>query len=156
LLHSVCQNVDEFPSKAFTARPSSAEVSWLSVYNKLQEVVGKTISEVEGATVSVTIFDVPLLVAVMVTLVEAVTAKVATANVLLVLPADIVTDAGTVATEALLLLSVTTAPPVGAAPVKVAVPVELAPPATEVGFKLTVLSVLGAATVRLAVFDVPL
>jgi hypothetical protein len=92
----------------------------------------------------------------MVTLVEAVTAKVATANVLLVLPADIVTDAGTVATEVLLLLSVTTAPPVGATPVRVAVPVELAPPVTEVGFKLTALSMLGGSTVSVTVFDVPL
>jgi len=55
------------------------------------------------------------------------TAVVVTANVTLVAPAATVTFAGTVA-EALVLASVTTAPPEGAAPLNVTVPVDAAPP----------------------------
>jgi hypothetical protein len=50
-------------------------------------------------------------------------------KVALVLPADTVTEAGTVA-AALLLESDTDTPPVGAAPVNVAVPVTDVPPVT--------------------------
>jgi|SRR5271157_4819555 len=64
------------------------------------------------------------------------TAVVVTVKVAVVAPAATVTLAGTVA-EALLLPSVTAAPPVGAALLKVTVPVEEAPPVTVVGFKLT-------------------
>jgi len=51
----------------------------------------------------------------------------------LVAPAAIVTVAGTWAADMLLLETVTTAPPVGALPLRVTVPVELLPPTTEVG-----------------------
>jgi hypothetical protein len=61
--------------------------------------------------------------------------------VALVLPTATVTDAGTVAADALLLASTTTAPPVGAAPFKVTVPCELLPLATDAGIKLTELNV---------------
>ncbi|MBI2219171.1 MAG: hypothetical protein HYU51_17965 [Candidatus Rokubacteria bacterium] len=61
------------------------------------------------------------------------TEVVVTVNVALVAPAGTVTLAGTVA-AVLLLDSVTTAPPVGAAAVNVAVPVEEAGPTTLVGF----------------------
>ncbi len=44
---------------------------------------------------------------------------------------------GTVATDVLLLVSVITAPPEGAAPFRVTVPVELFPPLTLVGFKVS-------------------
>jgi hypothetical protein len=73
----------------------------------------------------------------MLTGVTALTATVVTVNVALVAPAATVTLVGTVATEVLLLLSVTTAPPVGAALLNVTVPVDVAPPVTELGFKLT-------------------
>ena len=55
-------------------------------------------------------------------------------NVVLVVPAAIVTLDGTVAAAVLLLESATVAPPVGAAPLSVTVPVEEFPPVTVVGF----------------------
>ena len=65
------------------------------------------------------------------------TAVVVTANVAVVAPCATVTLAGTVA-DALLLDSVTRAPPVGAAALSVTVPVELAPPNRLVGASVTV------------------
>jgi hypothetical protein len=62
------------------------------------------------------------------------TARVVTVKVPEVLPAGTVMEAGTVAAAVLLLCKETVAPPVGAGPVRVTVPVELAPPDTEVGF----------------------
>ncbi len=64
------------------------------------------------------------------------TAVVVTVKVAVVAPTATVTLAGTVA-AALLLDSVTTAPPVGAALLKVTVPVDEVPPVTEVGFSVT-------------------
>ena len=61
-----------------------------------------------------------------------------TVNVVDVLPADTVTVAGTWAAPVLLLASVTTAPPAGAFPFSVTVPVELLPPVTDDGFNVTV------------------
>jgi len=54
----------------------------------------------------------------------------------------------------LLLLSVTTVPPVGAGSFSVTVPVEEFPPATDVGLKLTELAA-GAFTVIVVVFVTP-
>ena len=62
------------------------------------------------------------------------TAVVLTVKLALVAPAATVTLAGTPAAAVLLLESVTSAPPGGAAAVKVAVPVEALPPTTVVGF----------------------
>jgi hypothetical protein len=90
-----------------------------------------------GVTVSVAVRLTPLYVPVSVTLALAVTAVVLTVTVALVAPASTVTLAGTPATAGLLLESVTTAPPVGAAAVKVTVPVEELPPTTLVGFTNT-------------------
>jgi len=70
---------------------------------------------------------------VIVTVVDAVTLAVVTLNVALVAPAATVTLAGTVATAVLLLDNVTTAPPAGAALVRVAVPCAAFPPTTLVG-----------------------
>ena len=93
-----------------------------------------TADSVGGAvTGSVAVFVAPPNVPVIVTGVDALTAAVVTSNVALVAPAATVTLAGTVATAVLLLDSVTTAPPVGAAIVNVAVPREVLPPATLVG-----------------------
>ena len=69
----------------------------------------------------------------MVTAVDAVTALVLTVNVALVAPATTVTLEGTRAAP-LLLESATVAPPAGAAPLSVTVPVEELPPVTVVGF----------------------
>lgn len=91
-----------------------------------------------GLTVSVAdLLDAPN-VAVILGDVTVATAVVVTVNVADVAPCATVTDAGTVAT-ALLDASVTTLPPAGAGPVRVTVPVEDAPPATAVGFKVTLL-----------------
>lgn len=64
------------------------------------------------------------------------TPLVVTVNVVDVLPAGTVTLTGTVA-AGFPLESVTTAPPLGAAALSVTVPVELAPPVTLVGFRVT-------------------
>ena len=69
----------------------------------------------------------------MVTVVDEATALVLTTNVALVAPAPTVTLAGTLAAP-LLLESATCAPPVGAGPLNVTVPMEEFPPATLVGF----------------------
>jgi hypothetical protein len=70
----------------------------------------------------------------MLTGVAAVTAKVVTVKVALAAPAGMVTLAGTVATAGMLLMSVTTAPPVRAGPLSVTLAVEGDPPLTLVGF----------------------
>ena len=80
----------------------------------------------------------------MVTCVVLVTEAVVTENVALVCPAGTVTlAADTWATAVLLLERATVAPPVGAAPVRVTVPLEDVPPVTLVGFSETELSVTG-------------
>ena len=81
------------------------------------------------------------MLAVIVTGVEAPTALVATVNVALVVPAATVTLAGTVAAAVLLLESDTTTPPLGAAALNVAAPVEELPPTTLVGLTVTAESV---------------
>jgi hypothetical protein len=91
----------------------------------------------------------------MLTVALAATGVVVTVNVALVAPAATVTFAGTCAAAVLLLVSVTTAPPVGAAPFKVTVPVEEVPPVTLVGLSET-LEGSGALTVRFADFVAPL
>ena len=74
----------------------------------------------------------------MVTGVDAVTALVLTVNVALLAPETTVTLAGTVAVDVLLLERETAAPPVGAGPLSVTVPVEVcAPPVTLVGFSVS-------------------
>jgi hypothetical protein len=73
---------------------------------------------------------------VRVAVVEDETVVVDTAKVALELPAATTTEVGSEAAEEL-SLRVTVIPPVGAAPVRVTVPVELLPPTTVVGFKLT-------------------
>ena len=105
----------------------------------------------EGAlTVRVAVLVFPLYAAETVTTVSALTAEVVTVNVALVAPAAMVTLAGTEAAAETELESETTAPPAGAAPFRVTVPVELTPPITEVGLSEIVL-MAAALTVRVAV-----
>jgi hypothetical protein len=72
----------------------------------------------------------------MVTEVDAVTALVLTVKVVLVAPLGTVTVGGTVATLVLLLDRETSAPPLGAGPPSVTVPVEELPPVTLDGFRV--------------------
>jgi len=97
---------------------------------------------------------VPPLVAEIVTDAEVDRDFVVTVKLALVFPEDTVTLAGTVAAAVLLLDRVTTAPPDGAGPVNVTVPVDGVPPTTEVGLRVTEVSV-AAATVNVAVFVAP-
>src|SRR5262245_24481757 len=109
-----------------------------------------------GFTVSVAVFATPSYVAVIVTAVTAVTAVVVIANVAVVVPAATVTDAGTVAALRSLLVSVTSAPPAGAAALSVTVPVLPAAPVTVAGLTLTPASpAAGGFTVSVAVFATP-
>ena len=80
----------------------------------------------------------------------AATGAVVTVNVAVVAFGAIVTLAGTLAAAVLLLPSVTSAPPAGAGPFSVTVPVDELPPRTDVGLKDTELSV-AAVTVKVAV-----
>src|SRR3954454_6790968 len=99
---------------------------------------GTTVSPVRGGfTTRVTTLDPPLLVAVMFGDVTEMTGVVVTANDAVVAPAPTVTEAGTAATVVLLLVSVTTAPPAGAGPFSVTLPVLPLPPATTDGFNVT-------------------
>ena len=84
----------------------------------------------------------------------AATGLVVTVNVAVVAFAATVTLVGTWAAAVLLLNKVTTAPPVGAGPFNVTVPVEGVPPIDEVGFRVTVLRV-AAVTVKVPVFVAP-
>ena len=80
----------------------------------------------------------------MVTAVDTATALVLIVNVALVAPAATVTLEGTVAAAVLLLESATVAPPAGAAPLNVTVPVEdCVPPITLVGLSVSDESVAG-------------
>jgi hypothetical protein len=58
-------------------------------------------------------------------------------NVAVVAPAATVTLAGICAADVLLLVSVTVAPPLGATPLNVTVPVDELPPVTLVGLTVT-------------------
>src|SRR4051794_25469188 len=73
----------------------------------------------------------------MVRVVTLVTELVVTVKIALLAPADTVTLAGTCAAAVLLLLSDTVAPPLGAAPLNVTVPVDELPPVTLDGFNVT-------------------
>jgi len=67
-----------------------------------------------------------------------------------------VTLAGTCAAAVLLLDRVTAAPPAGAGPLRVTVPVELTPPMTDVGLTPTELSIGAVAELKFAVAPAPL
>src|SRR2546427_4101618 len=88
-----------------------------------------------GVTVSSAVLVTPPKLAEMVAEVDAVTDTVVTVNVALVTPAGTVTlpTGGTLAAAGLLLERVTTAPPAGAAALRVTVATEELPPTTLVG-----------------------
>ena len=87
---------------------------------------------------------------------DVVTALVLTVNVALLAPAATVTVTGTVAAAVLPLIRETTAPPVGAGPLSVTVPVEGDPPVTLVGFSVSEERVrAGGSTVSEAVLVAP-
>jgi hypothetical protein len=87
-----------------------------------------------GVTVSEADRVAPLKVALMVTVADTVTALVLTVNVALVAPAATVTLESTLAVAVLPLESAICAPPAGAGPLSVTVPVEELPPVTLGGF----------------------
>ena len=89
-----------------------------------------------GSTVIVAVWAAPPNTAETVDVVAAATGLVLTAKVALVVPSGIVTDAGTV-TDGSLLDKEITAPPVGAGPLSVIVPVDELPPVTSAGLKPT-------------------
>ena len=93
----------------------------------------------------------------MLTVVDATTAPVVTAKLAVLAPAGTVTPAGTAAALGLLLERETTAPPLGAGPLRVTVPVEdCVPPTTLVGFSVSDDRVaVGGVTVSDAVLLAP-
>jgi hypothetical protein len=103
-------------------------------------LVGLTVTDVRltggvvtvGVTVSVALWFEPK-EPVMITAVLALTALVLMEKVALVFPAVITTLAGVCAAAVLLLDSATAAPPLGAGPLRVTVPVAPVPPTTLVG-----------------------
>ena len=104
---------------------------------------------IAALTVRVVVRATPAYIAVIVTDLFALTGVVVIVNVVLVDPAAMVAFEGTRATAELLVCRVMSVPPLGAGPFSVTVPVELAPPTTEVGLlliedKLAVLTVTDA------------
>jgi hypothetical protein len=114
--------------------------------------LGLKASELNTAavTVKVALLAVVPYVAEIVTDVLAATGAVFTLKVAVVAFGAIVRLVGTVAAAVLLLPSVTSAPPAGAGPLSVTVPVGEFPPRTDVGVNETELSV-AAFTVKVAV-----
>jgi hypothetical protein len=95
----------------------------------------------------------PLYDALILALILLLTVVVATLKVVELAPAGTVTLAGTIAFVGLLLVSVTTRPPAGAAFVKVTVPTEFDPPTTVVGLNVNAESAAGAAGFTVSVAD---
>jgi hypothetical protein len=118
--------------------------------------VGDLVTDDSAAAVTVSVaFAVPPSVAVMTEVVVDATLRVVTVKVAVVLPAGTVMLAGTVAAAVLLLERATETPPVGAAALKVTVPVEFAPPTTLVGLRDTLDTLAAGFTVRVALTVVP-
>jgi hypothetical protein len=153
-LAGTCATAGLLPERVTSAPPAGAIPVNVTVpveFAPPTTVAGLSASEesLAGFTVNVAVAVVPY-VPEMVTAVPLVTAPVVTAKVAVVVPAATVTLVGTCATPVLLLESVTTAPPEGATPLNVTVPVELLPPTTLVGLSVTDDSVVGGVTVKIA------
>jgi len=113
-----------------------------------------TVGRRTGVRVSEADRVTPPYVPEIVTVVETITALVLTVNVALLAPAATVTLDGVRATFVLLLESVTVAPPAGAIPLNVTVPVEdCIPPTTLVGFSESAESVGGGGDAGITVSD---
>lgn len=95
-----------------------------------------TDASTEAVTVKPAVWVVPK-VAEMVSDVLPATGLVVTVKVAVVAPGATVTLAGTLAAAVLLLDRMTTVPPAGAGPFNVTVPVDVPPPNTDAGLKLT-------------------
>jgi len=108
-------------------------------------------STLTGWTVKLADTIAPEYAALSWTLAGAVTDPVFTVNDAAVVPALIVTLAGTLATPELPLVNETAAPPLGAAAVRVTVPLEVLPPVTDVGLSENEDKVAGAVAGALPV-----
>ena len=110
-----------------------------------------------GVTVSEPVLFAPPKEAEIVTVVDAATAPVVTVKLALLPPAATVTLDGTAAAPGLLLERETTAPPVGAGPLRVTVPVDdCVPPVTLVGLRVSAdRATGGGVTVNEAVLLAP-
>ena len=115
------------------------------------EGVTLTRASTAGVTVRVAVAVTLFSDAVTVAVLDADTPEVVTVNVPESAPAAMMTEAGTVATVPEIDRA-TVVPPAPAAPVRVTVPVELEPPPTEAGFRVTETRVAGVR-VSGAVFD---
>jgi hypothetical protein len=104
----------------------------------------------ESVVVGVTVSTVERSAAPIVTEVEAVTGLVDTVKLANVAPAGTVTLAGTEATPGLLLESRTSAPPGGAAALRITVPIEAVPPRTLVGSRVNDERLAAGVTVNAA------
>ena len=141
-----------------TAPPVGA--AWVSVTVPVEEVPPVTeaglspmLLRTPANTVRLALWTAPWLPE-MVTVVFTATELVVTVNVAEVALGATVTLAGTCAAEVLLLERVTTAPPAGAGPLSVTIPVEVAPAGKEDGLKVTEPST-AAVTVRLVLCVAP-
>jgi hypothetical protein len=153
-LAGTCATAGLLPERVTSAPPAGAIPVNVTVpveFAPPTTVAGLSASEESMAefTVSVAV-AVVLYVPEIVRAVPLVTALVVTAKVAVVAPATTVTLVGTCATAVLLLESVTTAPPEGAAPLNVTVPVEPLPPITLVGLSVTEDTVADGVTVKIA------
>ena len=115
----------------------------------------REVNAASGVTVRRAVRGDPPERAEIVTAVEPDTTLVVTANVALLAPAATVTLAGTVAADVLSLDSDTTAPPTGAGPLSVTVPVEGLPPARWTGSPAREVNAGSGVTVRGAVLVTP-
>jgi len=122
-------------------------VSWLDFPPTIADGDTVTFESEAGFTVTVAVFVTPFVLAVKVTVVETITAFVVTVTVVLVAPAGTVTEDGTGATVVFELAKRTTMPPDGAALVSVTVNLEVLPPPTVAGERLSAVRVAAGFTV---------
>jgi hypothetical protein len=145
--------------------PSTVTLNWLALYcglrfrkEQLRKVKAPTPKQhTHKVTVRVAVFVELLYEPEIVTVVDTITGFVVIVKVALVDPAGMVTLLGTVAAEGLLLESETCAPPTGAGPFSVTVPVDdptSGPPITLFGFTDRE-ETMGGTTVSAAVFVPP-